>query len=74
MKGDLPVAGDWDGDGTDEIGVRRPKGVFRLRHADGSVTRARLGEKGDLPVAGDWDGDGHTDLGVYDQAADTVGA
>ena len=69
---DLPVAGDWDGDGLWEVGVRRPSYAdFRLRAADGTVTRAVFGDADDLPVTGDWDGDGRTDLGLYDQDAAT---
>lgn len=64
---DLPIAGDWDGDGLWEVGVRRPAVArFVMRAADGSVTRAYLGDPDDLPVTGDWNGDARTDLGVYD--------
>ena len=67
---DLPLAGDWDGDGRWEVGVRRAKsGRFVLRAADGTTRAVDLGDVSDVPVTGDWDGDGVTDLGVYDQAA-----
>ena len=61
---DHPFAGDWDGDGTADVGVRvgaRP--VFRRRTAEG-VARTRFGKVKDLPVAGDWDGDGRFEVGV----------
>lgn len=67
QPGDLPVVGDWDGDGIDTIGVFR-HGEFHLRnsnsagYADLVIT---LGQSGDTPVAGDWDGDGKTDVGVF---------
>jgi hypothetical protein len=67
---DLPVAGDWDGDGDDSIGVYRP-GVasqffLRLTNDAGlpDVT-VSFGGQGDLPLAGDWDGDGDDTIGVY---------
>ena len=67
---DLPLAGDWDGDGSWEVGVRRARsGRFVLRAGDGTTSPVDLGDVTDVPVTGDWDGDGVTDLGVYDQAA-----
>ena len=70
---DRPVAGDWNGDGTDEIGVWRPNtGRFYL-DMDGSQTwtpgvdviTASFGVATDRPVAGDWDGDGTDEIGVW---------
>ncbi len=69
---DLAVAGDWDGDGRTDVGIRRAvDGTFWPRMADGSASPVWLGDSDDLPVTGDWDGDGRTDLGVYDQATAT---
>ena len=66
-RSDIPVAGDWDGNGTWDIGVRKASSnVFRLRKPDGKSIPVRLGKAGDIPVTGDWNGDGVTDLGVYD--------
>ena len=66
--GDIPIAGDWDGDGVDGIGVYRPTtGEFFWRNAlssgpaDGSEF---FGNIGDSPIAGDWDGDGSDEIGV----------
>jgi hypothetical protein len=71
-SGDLPIAGNWDGVGPWEIGVRRPGSAkFILRMADGTSSKVQLGDANDLPVTGDWDGNGVTDLGVYDQATAT---
>ena len=59
--GDLPFAGDWDGNGSVTIGFLRssePAMYLRGTHtADvtGSV-KAVFGAAGDLPVAGNWDG------------------
>lgn len=61
---DQPVAGDWDGDGRLNPGVRTPStGTFVLR-VGSTVYRVVLGEAADVPVAGDWDGDGQWDVGV----------
>jgi hypothetical protein len=61
--GDLPVVGDWDGDGTQTVGVvRRSRTVggnhFLLRNSDGSIEDFWYGGYGDRLVVGDWDGDG----------------
>jgi hypothetical protein len=65
---DVPVSGDWDGNGRTEVGVFRPRpgtNTFRLRHKDGTATVVRLGLPGDVPVTGDWNGNGITDVGVW---------
>jgi hypothetical protein len=56
--GDKPVAGDWDGDGVDEIGLHREStGFFYWRdtldtgEATGSIF---FGDPGDRFVSGDW--------------------
>ena len=71
---DVPVTGDWDGNGRTEVGVFRPRpgsNMFRLRHKDGSVTAVRLGLPGDVPVTGDWNGNGVTDVGVWNRLTRT---
>ncbi len=73
IPSDRPVAGDWNGDGFDEVGVWRPStGRFYL-DMDGSRTwtpgvdavTASFGVPTDRPVAGDWNGDGYDDIGVW---------
>jgi hypothetical protein len=67
LPGDLPVVGDWDGDGVDTIGVYR-QGQFLLRNSNRPGPAdivLNFGEVGDLPLAGDWDGDGQVTVGVY---------
>jgi len=60
--GDIPVVGDWDGSGTDKIGVFRPStsdwlldlngnGVFDGCGVDACLS---FGLQGDLPVIGNW--------------------
>jgi len=64
--GEIPVVGDFNGDGIDEIGTFRA-GQWKLRHTlGGSPTfdTIQFGEAGDLPVVGDWNGDGTATLGV----------
>jgi hypothetical protein len=64
---DLPVTGDWDGDGTTEVGVYRPSThTFILRPSDWPATpsiKINWGLSTDTPVTGDWDGEGITDVG-----------
>lgn len=64
--GDLPIVGDWDGDGIDTPGVVRD-GQFFLRNSNTSgnadVTFT-YGSPGDTVVVGDWDGDGADSVGV----------
>ncbi|QDU25163.1 Serine-aspartate repeat-containing protein D precursor [Anatilimnocola aggregata] len=66
---DIPIAGDWNGDGIRSIGVYRDgKWHFDMdgdgRWSKGDET-ARFGEKGDLPVVGDFNGDGIEEIGIF---------
>jgi hypothetical protein len=68
--GDIPVTGDWNGDGTTDLGVydiTKARFTLRVQDANGMVWLSRVvyGLPGDLPVTGDWDGNGRTDLGVW---------
>jgi subtilisin family serine protease len=69
LSGDIPVLGDWDGNGTTTIGVYRPtNSTFYLRNlntAGVADTVVQYGISGDIPIAGDWNGDGITTMGVY---------
>lgn len=67
---DLPVVGDWNGDGIDNIGLFRPsQGLFILRESNSTSApiayQFNFGGYGDIPVAGDWDGDGKDSIGVF---------
>lgn len=67
--GDVPFAGDFNGDGIDTVGVRRPTtGTVHLRnvHAPGAADLSfTFGDPGDVVVLGDWGGDGVDTVGVF---------
>ena len=71
LAGDVPVTGDWDGNGIDSIGVFRPsQGKFYLSNSNSGGSPAvnyifSFGQNGDIPVAGDWNGDGRDTIGVF---------
>ncbi len=61
----LEIAGDWNGDGKDTIGLYDPRdGYFRRP----GYNPYRFGPRNStwLPIAGDWNGDGKDTLGLYD--------
>jgi hypothetical protein len=67
--GDIPVAGDWNGDGADSIGIFRRGGEWhlsdRIDHPT-TIHQFRYGmAAGDRPVVGDWDGDGVDGVGIF---------
>jgi len=64
---DIPVTGDWNGDGIDTIGLYRA-GEWIL--SDSITTPSRdydvwWGRATDIPVTGDWNGDGIDTIGLY---------
>jgi hypothetical protein len=70
IAGDQPMAGDWDSDGEDSVGVFRPSaGQFFL--TNDNVLQANVdiggnfGAVEDLPIAGDFDGDGKDTVGMW---------
>lgn len=70
QAGDLPVAGDWDGNGTDTPGVFRPStGQWLLTNSTSANPPVNItfnfGQAGDKPLAGDWNGDGIDTVGLY---------
>ena len=69
MSDDLPVAGDWNGDGIRSIGVFRNGTWFLDIDGDGRQSArdviVTFGRHGDVPVVGDFTGDGTDQIGVY---------
>jgi hypothetical protein len=66
---DLPLTGDWDGDGRDTPGYFRPS-TARWTVTNGlgdnqAATEFAYGVPGDLPLTGDWDGDGQDTVAIY---------
>ncbi|MBW3597251.1 MAG: carboxypeptidase regulatory-like domain-containing protein, partial [Planctomycetes bacterium] len=69
LKGAIPIAGDWDGDGVSEMGVFLAGQWFLDLNGNGQWDPedlwAQLGDASDTPVVGDWDGDGKDDIGIF---------
>ena len=70
----IPIAGDWDGNGTVTTGLYDPtKAAFYLKNsntnglADITFTFGMAGNW--KPIVGDWDGNGTDTIGLYDPTA-----
>lgn len=73
--GDVPLAGDYDGDAKFDVAIRRDVGgvgVYYIRQSTGGVTAMSWGLWSDVPILGDFDGDGRTDLVVLRFVGGTV--
>lgn len=73
-KGDVPLVGDWNGDGIASVGVFRPStGQFLLKDSNASTApltySVAFGQAGDIPIAGDWTGKGRDGIGVFRPSA-----
>jgi hypothetical protein len=71
QPGDIPVVGDWNGDGRIKIGLFR-QGFFWILDTNGNGTFdagdqafAFGGVSGDVPIVGDWNGTGTSKVGVF---------
>jgi hypothetical protein len=77
LDGGIPLVGDFNGDGQDELGVYLD-GQWLLdansnRRVDDGDMKLELGTHANQPAVGDWDGDGDDDIGVYaSQAAQPI--
>jgi hypothetical protein len=69
--GDVPVPGDYDGEGPLDVAIyRRSTGEWWILFSGSDYSYAtwvvhQWGLDGDVPVPADFDGDGRTDLAVY---------
>lgn len=68
-RGATQLAGDFNGDGRDELALFQDGEWLIDINGNGQWDRsdlwAKLGGFGDLPVVGDWDGDGKDDIGIW---------
>ncbi|GAB5401865.1 MAG: hypothetical protein Aurels2KO_00960 [Aureliella sp.] len=69
IPGSIPLTGDFNGDGRDEIALFLDGEWFIDLDGDGEWDESdiwlRLGTAGDQPVTGDWDLDGKDDVGIF---------
>jgi PKD repeat protein len=71
--GDIPVVGDWNGNGIAEIGVFRDNHTWNVDYNgngiwDGPSGGDKIyitGKPGDIPVPGDWNGNNKTEMAVF---------
>ena len=71
--GDIPVPGDWNGDGITEMSVFRGNHTWYIDYNGNGIWDSPFGgdriyttgQPGDLPVFGDWNGDRLCEMGVF---------
>ncbi|MBQ4080564.1 MAG: hypothetical protein II596_07785, partial [Thermoguttaceae bacterium] len=76
-NGDVPISGDWNGDGQAQIGFYN-NGVWTLdlngngRFDEGEDWVKDFGGPDSIPIVGDWDGDGIDSIGYFDRGKWTL--
>jgi len=65
LAGDIPVPGDYDGDGRLDLALYRQGTWYILYSSNGAFVHLDWGTTTDVPVAADYTGDRRTDIAVY---------
>ncbi len=72
LKTDIPVTGDWNGDGITDIGLFRPSTASWYLDSNGNMAwnpgvdaKFAFGLATDIPVTGNWNNDVNTEVGVF---------
>ncbi len=63
----IPVVGDWNGDGTDEVGAVEQQSGALIWWLYGQSSPLSYGASTMIPVAGDWNGDGTDEVGAVEK-------